>query len=182
MFYISILIKLFIKKKFDKDSFLNYHKYTLDRRDGLAVILIDMQRSFIKNLNKKEKNHIILNQILMIRWCAQRDIPIIVLEYEGYEKTINILTKELQKVKNLTIIKKSHDDGFLNTELDDVLKKIGTKNLFLMGINAGACVIRTAQGAIKKGYFIITSDDVINGNRDNLSWYERNGVLISLVD
>lgn len=184
MFSPEIIRKVFNEGRLSEDSFLNYYRDVLIRKDGLVVILIDMQQGFLDYLNNEEQERIILNQMYVIRWCAQENIPIVVLEYKRRKRTIDILIEELESVKNLEIIEKSHDDGFSNAELDYYLKKIGAKNLFLMGINASYCVKETAQGGIEKGYKIITSNDVIacRGGDNSISWYEENGTVISSTD
>lgn len=185
MFSLGIIGKLFNKGRLNEDSFLNYYEDVLVSKDGLVVILIDMQQFFIEVLKRKDKKRIIANQIFIIRWCAQKNIPMVVLEYEGCGKTINALTKELKRIKDLKTISKPHDNGFYNTELDYILNKIGAKNLFLMGINASVCVKSTAEGAIGKGFNIITSNDVIVGGYDgnnSIPWYKKNGIVISTKD
>jgi len=183
MFNILILLKLFIKEKCNNNSFLKCQGDNLVRKDGFVVILIDMQKLFIKQLKKSEESLIIVNQILMIRWCVKNNIPIVVLEYKGVGETINILAKELKGVRNLTKIIKPHNNGFSNTELDDMLINMGARNLFFMGINASVCVKSTAKGAIEKGYSIMTSENVISEERDgdkSIPWYIKNGTVIAI--
>ena len=179
--FLGTLRKLFSRGRLNEDSFLNYYEDILVK-DELVVILIDMQHLFIKNLKRKNRKRIIANQIFVIRWCVQENIPIVVLEYRGWGETINVLTKELEKVRNMIIITKPYDNGFSYTDLKCILNKRNAKNLFLMGINASACVKRTARGAVEEGFSIITSDDVIDGkhNDDNsIPWYRENGIVVS---
>ena len=61
-----------------KDSLTN--DGTFVNEDMLVVILIDMQQYFIRGLKKENKERIIANQIFIIKWCAQENIPIVVLE------------------------------------------------------------------------------------------------------
>lgn len=149
--------------------------------DNLVVILIDMQFLFVDQLSSGERDRIIPHQISIIQYCAKNNIPIVVLEYNGCGKTIDILQEELQKVKKLKIITKEYDNGFLHTDLDNVLKKLKAKKLFLMGINAAACVLSTAQGALrfKDNYKIITHQSVIAGGVDiSIDWYKKNGAIV----
>ncbi|MEA2097835.1 MAG: isochorismatase family cysteine hydrolase [Patescibacteria group bacterium] len=163
----------------DEDSFSNYYE------DGLVVILIDMQQIFLDGLKKKNRERIIANQIFVIKWCVQENIPIIVLEYIGYGETINSLSKELESVKDLKIVPKSNTNGFCDTELASILNRINAKNLFLMGFDANVCVKSTARGAREEGYGVITNKDVIDGvHKDNsgISWYIENGTVVSVKD
>ena len=184
MFGIETIRKLFSKGRINKNYFSKYYKNVLIGKEGLVIILIDMQENFVEALKEKDKRRIIANQIFVIRWCAQNDISIVVLEYEMCGETIEVLAQELKEIKNLETIPKPYDNGFCGTELDYFLNKIDARNLFLMGINASACVKSTAEGAIEKGFEIITSSDVIAGcNSDNsISWYRKNGIVISSGD
>lgn len=54
-----------------------------------------------------------------------------------------------------------------------------------MGNNASACVKRTASGAIKEGFNIITSNDVIDGkhnDNNSIPWYREKGIDVSVKD
>ncbi|MEA2097834.1 MAG: isochorismatase family protein [Patescibacteria group bacterium] len=177
--FLGTIRRLFNRGRLNKNSFSNYYEDILIK-DGLVVILIDMQQIFLDGLKKKNRERIIANQIFIIRWCAQENIPVVVLEYRGSGETIDVLAKELKKIEDLRIILKSYDNGFYYTELKDVLEERNAKNLFLMGINASACVKRTAIGAREEGFSIITSNDVIGGNNDDnsISWYVENGIVV----
>ena len=150
---------------------------------GLAVILIDMQKGFISQMRKNEKRRIMPNQIAVLRHCHTNNIPIIVLEYKGYGSTIRELRSEYENTTNYLIITKSEDNGFEDTNLDEQLKTMGIKVLFLMGINADCCVKRTARGALDRHYNIMISNDVISGQSDHsknnsIPWYENNGATV----
>ena len=99
--FLGTIKKLFGRGRLNEDSFSNYYKDVFVNEDMLVVILIDMQQFFIRGLKKENKERIIANQIFIIRWCAQENIPIVVLEYEKYGETIDVLIEELKKVKYL---------------------------------------------------------------------------------
>ena len=181
--FLETIKRLFSRGRLNKDSFSNYYKDVFVNEDMLVVILIDMQQYFIRGLKKENKERIIANQIFIIKWCAQENIPIVVLEYEKYGKTIDVLIKELKEVKYLRVISKSRPDGFYDTKLAYTLNQVNADNLFLMGIDANVCVRSTAIGAMVNGFKFITSEDVIDGvrNDDNsIPWYRENGTVVSV--
>ncbi len=146
-----------------------------------AVLLIDMQDRFVGKLKTNVRTKLIEAQLQVIRDCANRNIPVIILEYHGREKTISKLADDLDAIERKTVICKPCDDGFKRTRLDETLRYIGARSLLLMGINAHACVLETAQSAVKKGYKVITSEDLIaDAYHDEIldegrEWYEANG-------
>jgi len=180
--FFGTIRNLFDRGRLNENTFSNHYKDVLTR-DELVVILIDMQQLFVKKIKKKNRKRIIENQVFIIRWCVRENIPIVVLEYKGWGKTIDVLTEELKKVRDIRIVSKSYENGFYNTELAYILNEKNVKNLFLMGINASACVRRTANGAIKEGFNIITSNDVIDGrhnDNNSIPWYREKGIVVSI--
>ena len=149
------------------------------KEERLVVILVDMQQHYIDRFENCEERRIIPHQISVIKWCVEYNVPVIVLETRGHEKTINILVDELEAIEDLTIIPKSYDNGFIKTNLKKVLRKKQAKKLFFMGINAGACVKRTAEGAIELGFEVTTSDGVITDEIISISmlWYQQNSIV-----
>lgn len=154
-----------------------------------AVILVDMQETFVKNLRDGEADRIIPKQLEVLNYCNQFDIPVVVLEMRRWEfgETIDVLITEARKNFKFHLIGKVYDDGFESTKLHTHLKKLGIKKVFLMGINADFCVIETARGAIDRGYKIITSKEVISGQShhspdNSIGWFSSNGNCLNKVD
>ncbi|MFH0951088.1 MAG: isochorismatase family cysteine hydrolase [bacterium] len=158
---------------------------------AMAVILIDMQKNFVKKLKPEDKDRIIPKQIAIIRLCADKDIPLFVLEYKNeYEKngkTIPELKKEIAKVPRAEYIIKHENDGFSEFRLRCWLESYGITKLLLLGINADYCVKQTAESAIRLGYQIITSRDFIGGQSDHSNdnsadWYKNNGLFLPTAE
>ena len=79
----------------------------------------------------------------------------------------------------MKVIEKQYNDGFSGTDLKDTLEKMGAKRLLLMGINSDSCVRETADSALKFGFKIVTSKDVIaSRNTNGIFWYKRNGGVL----
>ena len=145
-----------------------------------------MQYHFVDGLDTREAvARLVLSQIAILRRCQKEDIPVVVLEYVGCGATIEDLETELAKLQTVIRIAKSNESGFSNPELDDALRGLGVGTLFLMGINAEACVLETAQDARRLGYAVVTNSELIasaNANADIYStWYRANGVFVEKV-
>lgn len=117
-----------------------------------AVLLIDMQTGFYRDLLPEVRIRLIANQQRVLRQCAIHDVPVVVIELRGYAFTFGELLQSLWDIPRVVSIGKSGADGFDGTDLDDVLQSFGARTLILMGIFASACVISTAKSAIARGY------------------------------
>jgi nicotinamidase-related amidase len=165
--------------KFKKGSEAISNEYA---QTPFALIIIDMQAYFIDDMPNEKKLRFLQNQIEVIRYCIARSYPIIVLEYAGCGNTVKELRQELKNCSRVTIIKKSDDDGFYNTNLSEKLTEFDTKTILLMGVNAGACVLRTAHSGLKNGFAIATSEKVITNVSDDvdydkdISWFSKNSI------
>lgn len=148
-------------------------------KNRLAVFLIDMQDDFILTLPPHELERIVPNQIHIIRLCKQERIPFFVLHFchEEHGELFKKLRNEIQTLDThlVSFIEKKKNDGFLNTNLKEKLFDLSIFDIFVMGINAHACVRETVEHGMK--YFnMIISADVISGRnfRDfdsGMNWY-----------
>lgn len=160
-------------------------EYKKSLSPNTAVLLIDMQETFVKNMRIGRAPLIIERQIQILRHCAQVDIPVAVLEFSLKGRTISVLRKTLHTVPRVRVFKKRTDSGFENKNLKKQLEDWQVQNLILMGINAQFCVKATAQDALKNGFAISTSPDLISGQsnhaiHDDIAWYRANGSLIAV--
>jgi nicotinamidase-related amidase len=159
---------------------MGIREYFFRRTKGsIALILVDMQTKFVKKLREGEASRIIPNQLAVIEHCNRANIPIIVLELRKREfgKTIRTLTSAAKKNPRFLLIEKEYDSGFNETALYSYLKSLDIKRLFIIGINTDYCVKATASDAIKLGYEILTSNQVISGQsghrEDNsIRWFK----------
>jgi isochorismate hydrolase len=127
----------------------------------VGVIIVDMQDELLKNISPKELKQQILNQLDVLNFCSQNEIPVFVLEYTGWGSTTSVLKSRIDSLENKIYISKVFDDGFDGTCLENELKKQEVSTVLLMGINASFCVRVTAQGALNRGYKIMTAGNLI---------------------
>ncbi|NTU99339.1 cysteine hydrolase [Candidatus Falkowbacteria bacterium] len=153
---------------------------------SIAVVLIDMQDEYVCKLRNGESKRIIPNQVTVLKYCNKMNIPVIVLEYRGCGNTLTGLMKEARKNRKFKLFIKDYNSGFRMPELNEYLQELGVKKIFFMGINADWCVKDTAEDALKYGYEIMTSNEVISGQdhhrRDNnVPWFVNNGCYLHSV-
>jgi isochorismate hydrolase len=150
---------------------------------NLAVLLIDMQKDFV---TRPEKFDLIPNQVAVLRFCRERYLPVVWIEYDESGETMPELVVELNKIPpgKLYFVSKGSANAFIETDLGEMLRSINATDLIIMGVNACACVYETAVEAHRQGYQIITSENLVAGycskclpERRN-EWYEKNGVYV----
>lgn len=143
-----------------------------------AVIIVDMQDFFLKNLNKSLYKTLVENQLHVINTCLKNKLPFIILEYKCRGISRGTLIKDLdEKIKNVhkEVLIKENNSGFTQTKLESILKELRVKKILIMGVNANGCVQDTTIGALKRGFKVITSCGVIaNTSRHDLELSKRN--------
>jgi len=150
--------------------------------ESTAVLLIDMQKTFLDYISEQMREPLINTQRMVIDYCAARDVPLVVLEYAPrcYGRTNDKLSRAAKMVPRNTFVEKKSQSGFNDTNLEQVLHDFGRKNLYLMGIYTDQCVQKTAEDALKKNFKITISQDVTscvgNGDKINLDWFKDSGV------
>ncbi|MDP2907601.1 MAG: isochorismatase family protein [Nanoarchaeota archaeon] len=162
---------------------------------NLAVLLIDMQDYFLKEVSEEEKKSEIPYQLEVLNYCKDNNIPVFVLEYLQCGETTRILKEKVDSLPVKEYVTKGYNDSFLKTDLEAKLKSYGIESMLLMGVNASGCVKDTAEGAIRAGFKIMTSKDLIadpdwhvteefiikkdgtHGKSDNSApWYKKHGI------
>ncbi len=136
--------------------------------DGLVVLLIDMQKFWVSRLRRGAKKRIVREQILVIRECQRKGVPLIVLEDDNLleemgRNVIPELQREIRKVRSVTRVRKNYPSGFAETKLGKLLIKMRARTLLLMGIYADQCIKLTAIDGAYLGYRVYTSNAVIAG-------------------
>lgn len=161
-------------------------------KDTIAIVT-DMQRFFLKRFPLSVLNELINNQEKVIDFCIKNKIPFILLEYKTNHiikgNTIERIESRVNK-NLLEKIKKENNSGFVNTCLDTTLKKLNTKKIILLGVNANGCVQDTAISAIHRGYKVITSQGIIAStsrkdlsfSKNNRDWFKKNTIFLEDPD
>lgn len=147
-----------------------------------AAMVVDMQPAFVSQLPGYVFKEIANEQLMVLRVCAERDIPVFYLEDYDDHPTIRIISEALEKVPRVTKVVKHRDDGFIGTNLRTVLDEHRIHSLVVMGVFADQCVLDTAHSAlIRFGYRVRTSELLIADatwtglNPKAHSWYEAHG-------
>lgn len=152
--------------------------------------MIDMQDFFLENLAVESRRKLVANQSRILDLCVK--IPLFVFEYNAggvfRGPTTKLLRDKAKHVSGITIIK-DNNSAFVGTNLHERLKEKKIRTLFIIGINANGCVQDTAIGALRRGYKVFTSTDLIAStsrgtlglSKRNEHWYRSNNLLLKDV-
>jgi len=156
-----------------------------------GILLIDMQEDFLAGVQRGLRRDLIDSQRKVLEYAGENKVPVFGFEYKGCGNTAFSLRREIQDNPKGVIMSKNDDSCFVRTPLEEILKKKGINQLFLMGIYASACVKATANHALIGGFNISTSLDVIEDRlidnetertEDSLNFYSQNGILYKTAD
>ncbi|MBS3088439.1 cysteine hydrolase [Candidatus Pacearchaeota archaeon] len=150
--------------------------------NGKAIVVVDMQDAFARAI--AERKLLCYAQGEVLRYAGDKKIPVALVEYNNMGETVEELREQIRNLKRKTRIVKRGADGFAGTTLEKILSKWGAKDLYFMGISGAACVTATAEGALRRGFNVFTSDDTIaNGGGElkerEFRWYVEGGTYFS---
>jgi nicotinamidase-related amidase len=147
-----------------------------------AVLIIDMQENGLKRVDDEIRARLIQAQREFLGYCIPHDIPVVAFELYSDTATIPSLTEIIEKVPRHCSLHYSSSNKFNSVALNYLLGNWNIKNIYLAGINASGCVFATVEGAISKGFSIVTAMDLIADdkqfNNDNIfKEYSERGML-----
>jgi nicotinamidase-related amidase len=146
----------------------------------LAVLLIDMQASFLAEVHRTARARVANAQLRIIDECARLSVPLIVVEFKGYGKTVGVLQQPLSSLPH-HLVEKSCPNAFGYTRLGRLLRQLDVTKILLTGVYTGGCILNTAHGAKRDGFAFVTAEDVVAEHKDaireSLPWLDRNGTL-----
>lgn len=151
------------------------------KADSLAVLVIDMQDCWLKDVDEDELEIELPYQADVLDYCKNNNIPVFVIEYKNCGPTTYHLKKKIDLLHERDYITKEGRNAFEDTDLEERLKSASVKTVILMGVYASACVEDTARGALRAGFKIATSKDLIaDGKNDtreeDIGWYKKRGL------
>lgn len=125
-----------------------------------ALIMIDCQNTYrtgVMQLTGVEQA--IVEAKKLLQRAREMQIPVIHIRHDGGEGSPYDLTTELGQISDEVapiegeiVITKNFPNAFVQTALNDELKKLGIENVVLAGFMTHMCVNSTAHGGFNLGY------------------------------
>lgn len=168
-----------------------------------ALLVIDIQEDATGIASKKpyENSKKLINNVNFVIECSKKQGIIVI--YIKHEVKNNLLNKIIMrnrfiegthgseidsriKIVSENIYSKSKGNAFSNDNLDKDLKKNQINELYIVGLDAAACIYKTAIGSINKGYrAVVLKDAIATSNMKKLpkilEKYRRKGILLTSV-
>ena len=169
-----------------------------------ALLVIDIQEDATGKTTKKpyqNSKELIDNVNSVINNSEKKGITVIYIKHEINGNFLNkiimgnrfikgTLGSEIDsriKIINNYIFSKDKGDALSNLKLDSFLKQNNINEVFMVGLDAAACVYKTSIGAIKRGYkAIVLKDAIVTSNMRKmpqiLDKYKKRGILLTSID
>ncbi len=137
---------------------ISFTALTAHAANKKAVLLIDMQYGFYDGgaARSTELQKLVDNQIQLLKKAVATRTPVIVLQYNGWDRTDDRLMAVIKNHPHV-VIWKSHDSGFVEPDLEKQLQSWGIGTLVVAGVNGCCCVRSTVSDALDHGYKVVTS-------------------------
>ena len=149
--------------------------------EGSAVLLIDMQSRFMNAIAAADLREVIAAQLKVIRRCRDLGIPVITIEVRPaeYGRTHPRLVAAASRCSKSFQLEKRDDCAFCTSDLIFHLSGLRVWKLFAMGMNACACVIRTVQCALSRGFCVATMKSVLACDCGACTnWYDEHALMV----
>ena len=125
-----------------------------------ALVLIDCQNTYREGLMQLTGVEPALKEARRVLDRARAlGRPVIHIQHDAGPGTPYDVRAEIGRIADIvapqdgeTVITKAYPNSFVQTPLDDELKRLGVKNLVLVGFMTHMCVNSTARGAFNLGY------------------------------
>ncbi len=125
-----------------------------------ALILIDCQNTYREGIMALEGVEPALQQAkLLLDKARTLKVPVIHIQHDAGEGTPYDIRAHIGQIADVVapiagedVITKHYPNSFVGTNLDDVLKARGIKNIVLAGFMTHMCVNSTAHGGFNLGY------------------------------
>ncbi len=132
-----------------------------------ALIIIDMQKGFFKNILGKRNNLQAENNILKILENFRKENKeIIHIQHLSTDEKGILFTNEdreflksLEPLPNETIFQKNVNSAFIGTNLENYLRNKSIDKLIVVGMTLAHCVSTTVRMAANLGFKVILIED-----------------------
>ncbi len=125
-----------------------------------ALVMIDCQNTYREGIMQLTGVELALKEARRVLDRARAlGRPVIHIQHDAGPGTPYDVRADIGRIADIvapqngeTVITKGYPNSFVQTPLDDELKRLGVKNLVLVGFMTHMCVNSTARGAFNLGY------------------------------
>lgn len=145
----------------------------------LGLLVIDMQKRYVDYLHyttRRDPAEVadqVKNIVAVVGEAVLLRLPIVFTELRGYGRTVTeVLSPALNPPylrllpsmlrPTVRIMRKRFSNAFEDSNLEEMLRRKGVRELVVMGVNASGCVKHTVEGAVERSFGVVTSLDLLS--------------------
>lgn len=125
-----------------------------------ALLVIDLQRGVMRNCFDAEG--VLARTARLVDRARASDVPVVwVQDHDDFAEGSADwqLAAPLERRSNEPLVKKAYRDSFSDTDLDEVLDRLGVRHLVVAGAQSDYCIRTTTQAAAARGFDVTLVSD-----------------------
>ena len=130
------------------------------------LLIIDMQEASFKNSDKHDSDNVVARINRLSQHLRQNGGKVVFIQHDGTEEEGLLpfspgweILSSLVKYEDDIVVRKTINDAFYNTELNEFLRKFGEVRLLVSGWATDFCVDTTIRAAVSYGYKTVAVAD-----------------------
>jgi nicotinamidase-related amidase len=144
---------------------------TLSDRPNTALVVIDVQKGVVADAH--ERDAVVANISTLVDKARVEGVPIVWVQHSDEQLAKGSddwqYVPELARQESEPLVHKSFGDSFEDTDLEEVLGKVGVGRLVVSGAQTDACIRSTIHGAFARGYDVTLVGDA-HTTEDQSAW------------
>jgi isochorismate hydrolase len=144
---------------------------TLADRDRTALLVVDVQSGVVAEAH--DRDAVVGRIATLVERARTAEVPVVWVQHsdEGLAEGSDPwqLVPELDRADTEPLVLKHYGDSFEDTDLEDVLARLGVGSLVVCGAQTDACVRSTLHGALTRGYDATLVGDA-HTTEDTTAW------------
>jgi nicotinamidase-related amidase len=144
---------------------------TLPDRDRTALLVVDVQTGVVAEAH--DRDAVVARIAGLVARARAAGVPVVWVQHadEGLVEDSEAwqLVPELGRDDAEPLVRKHYGDSFEDTDLEDVLARLGVASLVVCGAQTDACIRSTLHGAFVRGYDATLVGDA-HTTEDTTAW------------
>lgn len=125
-----------------------------------ALLIIDVQTGMIDGQDAVYKAHEMLERIHNLILNAQKaSVLVVYVQHDEAPEYDGVIHPRIAPQGDAPIVHKMQPDAFHETDLQDILDKLGVKSLIIAGFQTNFCINATSRQAHQRGYEVTVVED-----------------------
>jgi nicotinamidase-related amidase len=126
----------------------------LQNRPKTALVVLDAQNGVVAEAY--ERDRVIANIAVLVERARSAGVPIVWAQHSDDHVPFGSeqwqIVSELKKDDSEPLVHKTYADAFEDTDLEDILARLGVGRLVVAGAQTDECIRSTLHGAVVRGY------------------------------